>query len=73
MGHKEIMIDLLRKAWGFDGVLISDFGAVEEMYEHGYADSGCACARIAAESELDIEMCSSVYAESLHSEGVSGF
>lgn len=65
LGHKEIMIDLLRKAWGFDGVLISDFGAVEEMYEHGYADSGCACARIAAESELDIEMCSSVYAEFL--------
>lgn len=65
LGHKEIMIDLLRNEWKYDGVLIGDFGAVEEMYTHGYAESGKECARIAAESELDIEMCSSVYAEYL--------
>lgn len=61
LGHKEIMVDLLRKEWGFNGVVISDFGAVEELHEHGYCETGRDCARIAIESGLDIEMCSSVY------------
>ncbi len=65
LGHKEIMLDLLRKEWGFDGVVISDFGAVEELHEHGYCATGSDCARIAIESGLDIEMGSSVYASHL--------
>ena len=65
LGHKEIMLDLLRKEWGFDGVVISDFGAVEELHEHGYCETGRDCARIAIESGLDIEMGSSVYASYL--------
>mgnify|MGYP005957204245 CR=1 FL=1 len=65
LGRREIMIDMLRREWGFDGVLVSDFGEVEEMYAHGYAATGKECARIAAENELDIEMSSSLYAEYL--------
>ena len=65
LGHKEIMLDLLRKEWGFNGVVISDFGAVEELYEHGYCETGRDCARVAIESGLDIEMGSSVYASYL--------
>ena len=56
LGHKEIMLDLLRKEWGFNGVVISDFGAVEELHEHGYCETGRDCARVAIESGLDIEM-----------------
>lgn len=62
LGHKEIMIDTLRKEWGFDGVVISDYSSVEELYEHGYCATGEDCARVAIESGLDIEMGSSVYA-----------
>ena len=65
LGHKEIMLDLLRKEWGFDGVVISDFGAVEELHEHGYCETGKDCARVALSSGLDIEMGSSVYASYL--------
>lgn len=65
LGHKEIMVDLLRKEWGFNGVVISDFGAVEELHEHGYCETGRDCARVAIESGLDIEMGSSVYASYL--------
>ena len=62
LGHKEIMIDMLRKEWGFDGVVISDYSSVEELYEHGYCATGEDCARVSIESGLDIEMGSSVYA-----------
>lgn len=62
LGHKEIMVDMLRKEWGFDGVVISDYSSVEELYEHGYCQSGEECARVSIESGLDIEMGSSVYA-----------
>lgn len=65
LGHREIMVDMLRKEWGFDGVVISDFGAVEELHEHGYCEAGKDCARVAIESWLDIEMGSSVYASYL--------
>ena len=65
LGHKEIMLDLLRKEWGFDGVVISDFGAVEELHEHGYCETGKDCASVALSSGLDIEMGSSVYASYL--------
>lgn len=61
LGHKEIVVDLLRKEWGFDGVLISDYGAVDEMRNHGYCATGKECARVAIESGLDIEMASPDY------------
>ena len=56
------MVDMLRKEWGFDGVVISDYSSVEELYEHGYCATGEDCARVSIESGLDIEMGSSVYA-----------
>ena len=65
LGHKELVVDLLRKEWGFDGVLISDFGSVEEMRTHGYCATGKECARVAIENGLDIEMSSSDYVHHL--------
>ena len=62
LGHKDIMVDMLRKEWGFDGVVISDYSSVEELYEHGYCATGEDCARVSIESGLDIEMGSTVYA-----------
>lgn len=65
LGHKEIMVDMLRGEWGFDGVVISDYGAVEELREHGYCATGEDCARVAIEGGADIEMGSSVFASYL--------
>ncbi len=62
LGHREITVDTLRTEWGFDGVLISDYAAVEEMKTHGYAETGKECAYIALKSKLGIEMCSCNYA-----------
>ena len=65
LGHREIMQDMLRGEWGFDGVVISDFGAVNEMRVHGYCATEKECARTAIDNGLDIEMCSLAYAKHL--------
>lgn len=37
-GNKWLMRDILRKEMGFDGVLISDWAAMEEIIYHGYCE-----------------------------------
>ncbi|WP_214631307.1 glycoside hydrolase family 3 N-terminal domain-containing protein [Paenibacillus agaridevorans] len=59
--NRKLMRDLLRDEWGFDGVLISDWGAVKEMIPHGVAEDEKECARKAIEAGVDIEMMSPCY------------
>ncbi|MCK7529831.1 MAG: hypothetical protein MZV63_01600 [Marinilabiliales bacterium] len=37
----------MRDEWKFDGFVVSDWGSVVELVEHGYAfdDEGCGCER----------------------------
>ena len=63
--HKELLVDRLRKEWGFEGVLISDYNAIREMIVHGYCETDKECACIAANNEIDIEMCSETYVNHL--------
>ena len=60
-GHSDLLIDLLRNQWGFDGVVISDYNGVTEMIVHGYAEDEERCAEIALNNEIDIEMVSPSY------------
>lgn len=64
-GHKDLLVDTLRKEWGFDGVLISDYAAVKEMIAHGYLETMEECAETAIGNELDMEMMSSAYVRHL--------
>lgn len=60
-GHKDLLVDTLRKEWGFDGVLISDYAAVKEMIRHGYLETLKECAETAINNQVDMEMMSSSY------------
>lgn len=60
-GQKELLVDLLRKEWGFDGVLVSDYNAIREMIRHGYLENEKECAKVAANNEIDMEMMSATY------------
>ncbi|SFS54429.1 glycoside hydrolase family 3 N-terminal domain-containing protein [Paenibacillus sp. BC26] len=51
-----LMKDLLRNELGFDGVLISDYGAIEEIVQHGQARDAAEAARKAVDATMDIEM-----------------
>jgi beta-glucosidase len=64
-GNKRLMRDLLRDEWKFDGVLISDWGAVKEMIPHGVAADEKEAAYKAIEAGVDIEMMSPCYVHHL--------
>jgi beta-glucosidase len=66
-GNKRLMRDLLREEMGFNGVLISDWGAVKEQIPHGVARDEKEAAEKAIKAGVDIEMMTSCYAHHLQS------
>ncbi|MCI6996668.1 MAG: beta-glucosidase BglX [Eubacterium sp.] len=72
-GNKWLMRDVLRDKMGFDGVLISDWAAIEEIIYHGYCADRKEAAVRAAKAGVDIDMMTGIYSEnmcSLVEEGV---
>ncbi|MBR4458594.1 MAG: beta-glucosidase BglX [Clostridia bacterium] len=59
--HPQLMKEILRTEFGFDGVLISDYGAVREMVPHSYAEDDADAARKSMAATLDIDMCGACY------------
>lgn len=64
-GNVWLLKDILRDEWGFDGVIVSDYGAVWELCVHGYAEDAKDAAYKALNAGVDIEMCSTMYAHNL--------
>lgn len=60
-GNKHLMRNILREEMGFDGVLISDFGAVKELIAHGVAADETEAAKLSIEAGTDIEMMTICY------------
>jgi len=60
-GNKWLMRTVLRQEMGFDGVLISDYSAIEEMVNHGSAEDPREAAKQAIEAGVDMDMCSIAY------------
>ncbi|MCQ2613683.1 MAG: beta-glucosidase BglX [Treponemataceae bacterium] len=63
--NKWLMRDLLRGEWGFDGVLISDYGALKELVPHGIARDEKEAAELSAKAGVDIDMMSLAYIRNL--------
>mgnify|MGYP005841597311 CR=1 FL=1 len=64
-GNKQLLRSLLRDEWGFDGVTISDWGAVKEMIPHGVAADEAEAAYKAIQAGVDIEMMTACYVKNL--------
>lgn len=60
-GNKWLMRKVLREEMGFDGVLISDYAAIDEMICHGIAENNREAAKLAILAGIDIDMVSSCY------------
>ena len=62
--NKYLLTDVLRKQWGFKGLVVSDYTSVSEMINHGYGD-GQHVAAAALKAGLDMDMVSELYLTTL--------
>lgn len=64
-GSKYLQRDILKGQWGFTGFVVSDWGSIGEMVEHGYARDKRAAAQLAMAAGSDMDMESNAYREQL--------
>lgn len=64
-GHRELVTEVLKQAWGFDGLVVSDWGSVVEMIAHGFAEDRQDAARLALVAGVDMEMATTTFQEHL--------
>ncbi len=56
-----ILTQVLRHEWQFDGFVVSDYTAVQELINHGLAADGAEAARSALSAGVEMEMVSRLY------------
>ena len=65
VANDTLLRDILRREWGFKGVVVSDFGAIEELIVHGVAEDSADAGRQALRAGTDIDMESRTFVTTL--------
>lgn len=63
-GNKWLMTDVLRKQWGFDGFVVTDYTGIAEMIAHGMGDMQTVAA-LALNAGVDMDMVSDAFTGTL--------
>jgi beta-glucosidase len=66
-----LFTDVLRRQWGFGGMVVSDWSGVWELIQHGLGDSVTVASR-ALRAGVDMEMSSTLYRDKLATEVRTG-
>lgn len=64
-GNEALLRTMLREEWGWEGLLLSDWRAVEELLAHGVAENRPEAAGLALKASVDMDMVADVYAADL--------
>jgi len=67
-----LLTQILRKEWGFDGFVVSDWGAVGELLNHAIGPDGATVARKALEAGVDMDMEGNLYGTTIASQVTAG-
>jgi len=63
--NQTVLRGLVREGWRFDGVMVSDHGAVAELIAHGVAEDDAEAAALALRAGVDIDLMGGAYGRGL--------
>ena len=63
--NRELLRGTLRGGWGWQGLMVSDWGSIGELINHGVAADRAAAASLALDASVDMDMVGGVYADDL--------
>jgi len=63
--NKDLLRGLLRERWGWQGLMVSDWGAIGELLNHGVAADRGAAATLALDASVDMDMVGGVFGDDL--------
>jgi beta-glucosidase len=63
--HRQLLRDLLRLRWGFEGLVVSDYTAILELVHHGVAADLQEAAYLAFSAGVDVDLISEAYVRHL--------
>lgn len=62
---RKYLTEILRKELSFEGFVVSDWAAVQQLIRQGVADNRDDCTRLAIRAGVDMDMCDNCYIENL--------
>jgi beta-glucosidase len=63
--NRELLRGTLRERWGWQGLMVSDWGSIAELLNHGVAADRAAAGVLALDASVDMDMVGAVYADDL--------
>jgi len=63
--NRDLLRATLRERWGWQGLMVSDWGSIGELLAHGVAADRAAAATLALDAAVDMDMVGGVYADDL--------
>ena len=63
--NRELVRGTLRERWGWQGLMVSDWGAIAELLNHGVTADRAGAGVLALDASVDMDMVGGVYADDL--------